>query len=321
VVVVPIGAVFAYYGITAAKVGATPQTSLALASGLSAVIAVVTVLVVLPVALVGVVLSQAGLTRAAIAANMDRKMKIRAALGGVWPRFWRYLWLMILEGLLAGFIPIAVAGAAIFTLTELVRFAGGGIAAGAAVGFLSFLILVTAVVFVIWVFLGIAMALAACVAEERSAWASIKRAMKLSKGTRGRIFVMFLLVYALALVVSIAGYIPMVIVSIIVAAMGKGAQYGVFALVAAEILNLLVNFVLQTLVTPVYLIALVLFYYDQRVRTEGYDIELMMEQAGLTAPPENQEVQSEPASAGTAIESPLTPSFEPGPGPDTVKEQ
>jgi hypothetical protein len=33
---------------------------------------------------------------------------------------------------------------------------------------------------------------------------------------------------------------------------------------------------------PVYGIALVLFYYDQRIRKEGYDIEWMMEQAGLT---------------------------------------
>jgi hypothetical protein len=27
-----------------------------------------------------------------------------------------------------------------------------------------------------------------------------------------------------------------------------------------------------------------LFYYDQRIRHEGYDIERMMEEAGMTAP-------------------------------------
>ena len=32
-------------------------------------------------------------------------------------------------------------------------------------------------------------------------------------------------------------------------------------------------------------IALVLFYYDQRVRKEGFDIELLMQQAGMIAMP------------------------------------
>lgn len=53
---------------------------------------------------------------------------------------------------------------------------------------------------------------------------------------------------------------------------------------AVQIFYVIVNFALQTLITPAYVIALVLFYYDQRVRGEGYDIEWMMEQAGLTVP-------------------------------------
>ena len=44
----------------------------------------------------------------------------------------------------------------------------------------------------------------------------------------------------------------------------------------------LVDFAVQILIAPVYAMALVLFYYDQRIRTEGYDIERMMEAAGLT---------------------------------------
>jgi hypothetical protein len=32
------------------------------------------------------------------------------------------------------------------------------------------------------------------------------------------------------------------------------------------------------------LIAVTLFYYDQRIRYEGYDIERMMDAAGLNAP-------------------------------------
>jgi hypothetical protein len=42
-------------------------------------------------------------------------------------------------------------------------------------------------------------------------------------------------------------------------------------------------FAVQTFTRPVYGIALILFYYDQRIRQEGYDIERMMESAGMIA--------------------------------------
>jgi len=42
-------------------------------------------------------------------------------------------------------------------------------------------------------------------------------------------------------------------------------------------------------------IALTLFYYDQRIRHEGYDIERMMEAAGFNAP------ASSPLGEATAV--------------------
>jgi hypothetical protein len=41
---------------------------------------------------------------------------------------------------------------------------------------------------------------------------------------------------------------------------------------------------LSTITGPIYPIAITLFYYDQRIRLEGYDIERMMDAAGMTAP-------------------------------------
>ncbi|MGH9519386.1 MAG: hypothetical protein ACRD2D_07035, partial [Terriglobales bacterium] len=40
-------------------------------------------------------------------------------------------------------------------------------------------------------------------------------------------------------------------------------------------------FVVKALLTPVYGIALTLFYFDQRIRKEGFDIEWMMKDAGM----------------------------------------
>jgi hypothetical protein len=48
-------------------------------------------------------------------------------------------------------------------------------------------------------------------------------------------------------------------------------------------INLVSAAVSSSLVGPIYPIALTLFYYDQRIRHEGYDIERMMDDAGLNA--------------------------------------
>jgi hypothetical protein len=59
-------------------------------------------------------------------------------------------------------------------------------------------------------------------------------------------------------------------------------------------------------VLPIYSIALTLFYYDQRIRKEGYDVEWLMEQAGVAhgaAPLEGISPEAEPG--------PLTPQTEP----------
>ncbi len=43
-------------------------------------------------------------------------------------------------------------------------------------------------------------------------------------------------------------------------------------------------FLTNTFVQPIYATGFTLFYYDQRVRKEGYDIERMMHAAGMTKP-------------------------------------
>jgi len=45
------------------------------------------------------------------------------------------------------------------------------------------------------------------------------------------------------------------------------------------------TFAVQAFTKPVYAIALILFYFDQRIRKEGFDIEWIMHQAGMVAPP------------------------------------
>jgi hypothetical protein len=46
----------------------------------------------------------------------------------------------------------------------------------------------------------------------------------------------------------------------------------------------LLHAIISVLIGPIYPITLTLFYYDQRIRHEGYDIERMMDDAGMNAP-------------------------------------
>jgi hypothetical protein len=57
---------------------------------------------------------------------------------------------------------------------------------------------------------------------------------------------------------------------------------------------------------PVYAIALVLFYYDQRVRQEGFDIEMLMRQAGMDAEPPVLVEDGSGETGGTGSSTDLT---------------
>jgi hypothetical protein len=297
--------VIAGAGGTGAALGR--QVSASNPFGLPVLLLVLLILLGVPLILGTAVVSQAALTRAAVGAHMGQPLKILAALKSVWPRFWRYLWLLILQGIVVAGIPCVILVGLIALISGLGVFAAGSTVLAALVGFFTFVFFAAAIAYMILCALRIAMSLAVCVVEDKPAWDSIKRAASLSKGARGRIFVMFLLVWALCVVLSMIGYVPTAIVVGVASAAGQGNRYAAIAVVVAEIVNILLNFTIQTLIMPVYVIALVLFYYDQRVRTEGYDIEWMMEQAGLTGQ------NPAPADAQTAVV------FEPPTTPDTLK--
>jgi hypothetical protein len=100
---------------------------------------------------------------------------------------------------------------------------------------------------------------------------TLSRSSVLSKGNRGRIFVVFMLLLIVNLVVGWS----------IQFAFGLGIPFaghhppGLFT-AARFSLAALAGFVTSSLVGPLLTIALTLIYYDQRVRKEGFDLQLMM---------------------------------------------
>ena len=269
---------------------------------------VVVLLVLLPVCCVATALTQGALTRAAASAHLGEPLKIRAVLKSAWPRLSRYVWLMILQVLMVAAIPAAAMLGGLALFAALITFFKGNSAVSAGLGVLIFLVFVACFAAIVWLALRFSLAFAVCVVEEKPAWISLQRAGALSKGTRGRIFVMFLLVWALSTIVSIAAYVPVAILAVIVSAANSGSRYSAIALVVSEIVNILVNFAVQAMVTPVMATALALFYFDQRIRKEGFDIEWMMQAAGLTAP------ETQPGLERAGVTSELAADI------DTVKE-
>jgi len=90
----------------------------------------------------------------------------------------------------------------------------------------------------------------------------------LTSGSRGRIFVVYTLLLILTTVVS----------SILDFAFGLGLPWHVDVTFTSlkYVLTAASAFLSSSLVTPLLTIALTLLYYDERVRKEGFDLQLMM---------------------------------------------
>ena len=310
VAALPIGTVLAFTaiggGLYAAAKGTFKSANLADPAVIALIVLVA--LIAVPVYIGAGVFSSAGLTQAAASTHRGEKITIRGAFKSIRPRFWIYLWFLILQGIVVGVIPAAIAGVVAGPLIYLASQAGSGLAAGAAIGLVVFFVFAAALGVIVWLVLGYSTGLSVCVVEQMPAWESLKRAWKLSQGTRGRIFVMYLLVIALSIALSMVAAIPFLIIVAIATSAGNGSAYSSTAVVIAEIVRVIVDFVLQVLLAPISAIALVLFYYDQRIRKEGFDIEWMMQQAGLT-----QTESNAPNSGILEISGPVAP-------PDTVEE-
>jgi hypothetical protein len=243
-------------------------------------------LVALPAYLAVTALAAAAMNHAVSRVHFGESTTIRDAYKSGWRRGWRYIGLYLLEALLVWAAPAAVWFALVFLSAMGVALAKGalGTAADLFVGLIFFLSFVAVIGYAIWMLIEFSLAFPICVVEEMRAWASLKRSFFLCKGTRGRIFLLGLLVAVLGSLLSMGlALLLIILVSLIP---GIGSPQHVQALGVATILIMYGSgFAVQALLRPVYGIALVLFYYDQRIRLEGYDIEWMMQQAGLAPPP------------------------------------
>ena len=256
-------------------------------------------LTILPVAI-----AMAAVMHAVARNYLGHTCTIREAYLSVGRRWYRYILILLAIDMYAG-LPIGA-------LIGVIAVAGVLLPAGTAriivIG-LAVVMMLAGIILIAWLVLRWALSVPAAVMENLTVHRALKRSTILTEGGIGRIFVMLLLVVAVMTVIQYAIQIPMFIL--------LWKSRGVPTLTTQMAASFGSSFS-GAFVLPIYSIALTLFYYDQRIRKEGYDVEWLMEQAALTP----DAVPPGAISSGSVVPGSLTPHAEsPGtatPGPATT---
>jgi hypothetical protein len=268
--------------------------------------------------------STAAISRAVAWVHLGERATIRGAYKSIRPRLGRYLWLMAIVYFRV-WTPFALLYAAFLGLSVHYGAFNGmnaqpGVAAHPAfannpqeaIAFLGVmatigLLMLPAFIYAILMSLRYSLAVPACVVEDLKARKAIRRSIELAKGSWGRIFLLWLLIGVIKL-----GLVGITQIFVFVAAFKHPGQLPGPGLSA---LSQIIAFFTNTFLGPIWATGITLFYYDQRVRKEGFDIEWMMQAAGLTplAAEPTQAAASEADSTLLAKAVPEVASTEPAP--------
>ena len=187
--------------------------------------------------------------------------KLRGRLGRIFSLVFFIVTIVFLSYLvlMTAAVMLMAAGAAIGALLGT---------AGAVIGVgLGVLMMIGAMFGTIYLFLCFAVAIPACAIEDIKARAALKRSFHLTKGDRGRIFVICFLALISQYIIGLA----LVFVPTLLMVEMAGQQP-----LALRIVNAVASFLAGGLSGPIATVALSLVYYDERVRKEAFDLQMMM---------------------------------------------
>jgi type IV secretory pathway TrbD component len=248
------------------------------------------------IAILPISIAMAAVMRAVAMNYLGQSTTIGGAYAGIRQHWYRYILIMMAMYSYATVPAALVIGVTAAIVAAVPRSVGRNLIVG-----LMVVLVFAAFAAAFWWMLRWLLAVPASLMEGLPVHRSLKRSALLTKGARGRIFVMLLLVGAVMMVIQYAIQIPMFVL------MWKSR--GVPTL-ATMIVASLGTFFSGSFVLPIYSIALTLFYYDQRIRKEGYDVEWLMEQAAGS--PDSHPAGS--ISSGAVVPGSLMPQTDP-PGP------
>jgi len=170
------------------------------------------------------------------------------------------------------------------------------VALGGSSSYLSVVIIIVCVLPCVYLYSRYALAYPASAIENLSSGNAIERSIQLSEGGRWRITLGYALPASLAIAVNVGANQLIQLLK----PMSPLLSHSPLAIAA---LTGLANFLVYLAFSPLNAIILTVLYYDQRMRREGYDIERLMESAGMTVPLTNP--------AGEGIPAPVVPEESP----------
>jgi hypothetical protein len=248
------------------------------------------VILIFPVIVICSGAAMAANNRAVAWVNLGEPATIRGAYRSILPRLGRYLWIMAIAMFFA-YLPFVIIYAAFFLLLFAVPGINGGAAhhqGGNADPYAAILVLMGAIgilvltlpamIYAIWMAIRYSLAIPASVVENLKARVAIRRSIELTRGARGRIFVLGLLIAVIQIGLIVVTQFPFIVMAF------KDIKQHSLLPVWVQVAQQFVNFLTTSFIGPMYATGLTLFYYDQRIRKEGFDIEWMMQAAGLTVP-------------------------------------
>jgi hypothetical protein len=247
--------------------GSSSKTGLAAVSGVGALVLAIAYLC-------GAILASAASTYAVSLVHLEKPATIAGCYGTIRPYFWRLVGIAFLIGLMMLGVGIIVA------IPLALSFAAGSSGFSAGFGILGILMAFVAIFVVVHLYARFSLSTAVCVVEKLSAGESIGRSRSLTAGASGRIWLVLILMLVITYGLALVFMLPAGVIT----AVGKqgGAQFlGPVALFVGQ-------FLASTIGAPILTISLVLIYYDQRVRKEAFDLQLMMEAVGVAQPGQAQ---------------------------------
>jgi hypothetical protein len=271
------------------QIGLTETLHMTHAAEQLQVLTVTTAGIIMPITFLIYGIVMAATIRAVAWVHLGKPASIRGAYTSILPRWGRYLWLMTITGLIV-FTPIVLLYYCYFGIMSH-YVTGFGVDPAAqqaamsnpqtlvimgAASCLFMLLFIPAVIYTILMGMRYSLAVPACVVENLKARQAIRRSIDLAQGSWGRIFLLWLLVFVIKL-----GVVVITQFFIFVPAFKHPGQMpgpGISAL------STVIGFFTNTLLGPIWATGIALLYFDQRVRKEGYDIEWMMQAAGLASP-------------------------------------
>jgi hypothetical protein len=225
---------------------------------------IITALLTVASAVVSLVLygiTQAATTWSVSAVYLGESATIGTAYQNAMTHWFRYT-LIVLRQIWAGFwLPVLL-----FAFGLGLQFARRGSPSANITAGLVYIVAFFSLAYAVWAYIRVSLAVPAAVMESLGVRASIKRSKQLLVDRKVRVFLLLVFLFALYLVIG-AIQTPLAIMAV----RTRGAQAFV-----THAISLAIGFVTGTLVGPIGAIAVCLFYIDERVRREGFDIEWMM---------------------------------------------